>query len=133
MGMFDWVRCGCLHTHDPRVDTHTTYQTKDLDCCLDDYWVDPAGQIWRVDYSGTHDYVEEPPEEVERARLERRWLPPFTPVPNGNHGRVRPLNLTRTILIYPAQWKHPKPDHSDWPEYELTFRDGKVILIQCLK
>jgi hypothetical protein len=133
MGMFDWVRCGCVHTRDPRVNTLTSYQTKDLDCCLDDYWVDPAGRMWRIDYSGTHDYVEESPADLERARAEKAWLPPFRPVPNGNRGRVVPHRLTRSITIYPSRWDRPKPDHSDWPEYELTFRDGELILFQCLK
>lgn len=131
MGMFDWVRCAA--PLDCRVDRATSYQTKDLDCCLDDYWVDPRGLLWRVDYSGTHDYIEEPAEEIERARAEKKWLPPFRPVPNGNHGRVLPHRLTRTIRIYASEWKHPKPDHSDWPEYELVFRDGELILVQILR
>lgn len=131
MGLFDYLRCAA--PLDARVDRNTSYQTKDLDCCLDDYWVDPVGQLWRIDYSDTHDYVEETVEDLEQARAEKIWLPPFRPVPNGNRGRVRAHRLTRSIRVHPSFWAHPKPDHSDWPEYELTFRDGELVLIQCLK
>jgi len=131
MGMFDWLRCAA--GLDDRVDESTLYQTKDLDCCLETYWVDPSGKLWKIDESGTYDIVEEPEEEIMAARERKEWLPPFHPVPNGNHGRVMPYLLTRTIRIYPSQWKHPKPDHSDWPEYELVFRDGQLILVQTLR
>lgn len=131
MGMFDWVRCAA--SLDSRVDSFTVYQTKDLDCCMDTYWVDPQGRLWRIDESGTYDIVEEDAESILEARENREWLPPFHPVPNGNHGRVIPYRLTCTVRIYPSQWKHPKPDHSDWPEYELVFRDGELILVQILR
>lgn len=131
MGMFDWVRCAA--PLDSRVDSSTVYQTKDLDCCMDTYWVDPHGCLWRIDESGTYDIVEEDAESILEARENREWLPPFYPVPNGNHGRVAPYRLTRTVRIYPSQWNHTKPDHSDWPEFELVFRDGELILVQTLR
>lgn len=131
MGMFDYLRCGVKL--DDRVGPNTSYQTKDLDCCLDDYWVDPAGYLWRVDTSGTYDFEEATEEELAKAREAKQWLPPFTPVPNNNHGRIHPVDLTRSIRIHASMWKHPKPDHSDWPEFELTFRDGKLILVQVVR
>lgn len=130
MGLFDWLRCAA--PLDDRVDATDVFQTKDLDCCMDTYWVDPHGHLWRIDESGTYDIVEESAEDILRARENQEWLPPFRPVPNGNHGKVTPHLLTRTVRIYAAEWLHPKPDHSDWPEYELVFRDGKLILVQTL-
>lgn len=131
MGMFDWVRCSA--SLDDRVSPSDIFQTKDLDCCLETYWVDPSGRLWYIDESGTYDFHEESEEDILAARERKEWLAPFRPVPNGNHGKVLPCRLTRTVRIYPSQWKHPKPDHSDWPEYELVFRDGELILIQTIR
>lgn len=134
MGMFDWVRCGAKL--DGRVGPRDIFQTKDIDCCMDTYWVDPAGRLWRVDQSGTYDIVEESEEDIRKARENREWLAPFRPVPNGNHGRVVPVTLTRTVRIYPSDWRSKLKDtlhHSDWPEYELVFRDGELILVQIVR
>lgn len=134
MGMFDWVRCSA--TLDDRVGSKDVFQTKDLDCCMDIYWIDPSGRLWRTDESNTYDIVEESAEDIFKARENREWLPPFRPVPNGQHGRVIPYRLTRTICIYPSNWQSKVKDklhHSDWPEYELTFRDGELILIQTIR
>jgi hypothetical protein len=134
MGLFDWVRCSA--PLDDRVGPQDIFQCKDLDCCMETYWVDPAGHLWQLDESGTYDIVEEDPEDVLKARENREWLPPFHPVPNGNHGKVVPHRLTRTICIYPSDWRSKLKDklhYSDWPEYELTFRDGKLILVQTIR
>ena len=133
MGMFDWVRCGVRL--DDRVGPQDVFQCRDLDCCMDTYWIDPVGQLWRTDESNTYDMVEESEEDIRRARENREWLPPFRPVPNGNHGRVIPHRLTRTIKIYPSDWRSKCSDSlhfSDWPEYELVFRDGELILVQII-
>lgn len=131
MGMFDWVRCSA--TLDNRVGPSDIFQTKDLDRCLETFWIDPRGRLWRIDESGTYDFHEESEEDILSARERKEWLAPFRPVPNGNHGKVTPHYLTHTIRMYPSQWKHPKPDHSDWPEYELVFRDGELILVQTIR
>ena len=134
MGMFDFIRCGARL--DDRVGPKDVFQTKDLDCCMDTYWIDPSGRLWRTDESGTYDIVEESAEDIFKARANRQWLAPFRPVPNGQHGRVIPHRLTRTIRIYPSDWRSKVKDrlyHSDWPEYELTFRDGELILVQTIR
>jgi hypothetical protein len=128
MGLFDWVRCGARL--DDRVGPQDVFQTKDLNCCMDTYWIDPAGHLWHLDESDTYDIFEEDEENLRKARENRKWLPPFYPVPNGIHGKVVPHRLTRTILMYPSDWKTKCMYNSDWPEYELTFRDGKLILVQ---
>ena len=134
MGMFDYVRCAA--PLDDRVGPEDVFLCKDLDCCMETYWVDPAGHLWRLDESDPYDIVEESEEDIRLARESRQWLPPFRPVPNGNHGQVLPHRLTRTITIYPADWRSKVKDklhHSDWPEYELTFRDGELILVQVVQ
>jgi hypothetical protein len=132
--MFDYVRCAA--PLDDRVGPQDVFQCKDLDCCMETYWVDPDGHLWRLDESETYDIVEEDPEDVLKARENREWLPPFRPVLNGNHGRICPERLTRTVTIYPANWRSKVRDklrHSDWPTYELTFRDGELILVQVIR
>ena len=132
--MFDYVRCAA--PLDDRVGPQDVFQCKDLDCCMETYWVDPDGHLWRLDESETYDIVEEDPEDVLKARENREWLPPFRPVLNGNHGRICPERLTRTVTIYPANWRSKVRDklrHSDWPTYELTFRDGELLLVQVIR
>lgn len=134
MGMFDFVRCGARL--DDRVGPRDIFQSKDLECCLETYWIDPSGRLWRTDESGTYDLFEESEEDIIAARERKEWLPPFRPIPNGNHGKVFPYLLTRTIRIYPSDWRSKVKDklhHSDWPEYELTFRDGELILVQTIR
>ena len=134
MGMFDWVRCAA--PLDDRVGLEDVFQCKDLDCCMDTYWVDPTGRLWRVDESGTYDIMEESEEDIRQARENKQWLPPFRPVPNGKHGKILPHRLTRTITIYPSDWRSKVKDklyHSDWPEYELVFRDGELVLVQIIR
>jgi hypothetical protein len=134
MGLFDFLRCAA--PLDDRVGSEEVFQTKDLDCCMETYWVDPSGRLWRLDESATYDIVEENEEELRRARENREWLSPFHLVRNGNHGKVIPHRLTRTIRIYPSDWRSKVKDklhYSDWPEYELTFRDGELILVQLIK
>ena len=77
MGMFDEIRSsyqgllGC-------------FQTKDLDNYLLHFYLDPAGVLWRVDYTGT--------QTVHLGET-------CTPIPNGNRGRVYPTYITRTITV----------------------------------
>jgi hypothetical protein len=133
MGLFDYVRCAA--PLDDRVGINDVFQTKDLDCCMKNYWIDPAGYLWQKDNADTYDIIEESEESLFKARQNREWLPPFRPVLNGNHGRVYPERLTRTVTIYPANWRSKVRDklrHSDWPTYELVFRDGKLILLRIL-
>lgn len=133
MGLFDWVRCAA--PLDSRVNSQDIFQTKSLDCCMSMYWIDPSGQLWQIDESGTYDFVEESEENINNAIEKKKWFPSFYTRPNGAHGKVRAHHATQTISIYPSDWRSKLKDklyHSDWPEYDLTFRNGKLILFQIL-
>jgi hypothetical protein len=114
MGMFDTVRSsydlgpGWLNKE---------LQTKDLDCCMAEYWISPAGQLFELDYSYTHDFVDVPEEE--------RSVPwrTFEPVPNGNHGRVKPVFAFKVVELYPAKWD---AHYSKWPSCHVHFWDGMI-------
>jgi len=54
MGMFDTVRS----SYDLGPGFQKDLQTKDLDCCMNEYWIDPSGRLFEIDFSGTHDFLE---------------------------------------------------------------------------
>jgi hypothetical protein len=114
MGMFDTVRSSYdLGPGFYRKDL----QTKDLDCCMNEYWIDPSGRLFEVDYSGTHDFVDIPEEERVRP-----WNV-FKTVPNGNRGKVKPVYLFKVIEVYPSIWDCK---YAAYPRQFIYFRDGII-------
>ena len=84
-----------------------------------EYWLDPNGQLFEIDYSGTQDYVDVP--EEERAAP---W-DTFKIVPNGNRGKIKPVFVTTTIEVYPTVWQcHYAP----YPRQYITFIGGKLCM-----
>ena len=117
MGMFDTVRS----SYDLGPGFSKDLQTKDLECCMCEYWISPAGELFEVDYSGTHDFVDVPKEE--------RTTPwnLFKTVPNGRHGVVRPVSIFKVIEIYPAKWD---AYYAPFPRKLILFDNG---IIQSVK
>ena len=113
MGMFDWFRSS-YDLGEPF--TETVCQSKTFNeryrGFLDFYWLDPSGRLWIRDDKNTHDMVESDEE-----------LLGFYFVTNGSHGKVKPCQLSKTVVVYPqeydGQWQ-------DWPECSLTFLKGKL-------
>jgi len=119
MGMFDYVRSSYdLGEHF----TNTRCQTKDIDNTMTDYWLSPSGQLYIIDYSHTADFVEL--KEGDEGYNAEVPLFNFQWIPNGNHGKVSPLYLTRYVSIYPEGWKG---DWHDWPTLKLHFKYGKLM------
>lgn len=114
MGMFDTVRSS--YDLGPGY-LNRNLQTKDLDCCMAEYWIDPAGRLFEIDYSHTHDFVDVPEEERSAP-----WNI-FEAVPNGKHGKITPVYLFRTIEVYPAEWG---AHYSKWPSCTILFVDGII-------
>jgi hypothetical protein len=116
MGMFDTVRSsydlgpGWLNKE---------LQTKDLDCCMAEYWISPAGQLFELDYSGTHDFEETPIEN----KPTRFPLTGFKWVPNGNRGKVHPVFAFKVVELYPAKWD---AHYAKWPSCHVHFWDGMI-------
>lgn len=99
MGMFDSMR----------YDGHEL-QTKELDCFMSRYWIDPAGYLWKVDYSGTSEIVRETP---------ATGLWPLKRVPTGEKGRVKHVPLTGSVRAY----------NGDGIDYDLIFFKGRLVLV----
>ena len=106
--------------------TNLQCQTKDIEDgiggTMTQYWLAPDGQLYWIDYSHTADFVElkEGDEGYQEGRLS---MLNFQWIPNGTHGRVRPMNLTKYITVYPEQWDG---EWEHWPECRIHFKDGKL-------
>lgn len=124
MGLFDYVR-NTDHRLGPQF-YFTTLHTKDLDCLMHQYWISPIGQLFEIDTKMTVDLVDNPSFNEELQIAHKEWIPPYIYVPNGNHGKVRPCYITKTVEVYPEIWNG---EHKDWPTRILVFRFGKIEYI----
>ena len=107
--------------------TDTTLHTKDVEDGMGgtmiQYWLSPGGQLYLIDYSRTADFVELKEGDEGFHREWKRHFLNFQWIPNGNHGRVRPTNLTKYITVYPESWDG---EWEDWPECSIHFKNGKL-------
>ena len=123
MGMMDFVRS----SYDLGEQfTNTRCQTKDIEeygigGTMSQYWINPDGQLCLIDYSHTADFIEF--KEGDEGYDDKREWSNFQWVPNGTHGKVRPWNITKYIVIYPEQWDG---EWEHWPECRIHFKDGKL-------
>lgn len=100
-------------------------QTKDLECLMNEYWISPAGQLFEIMYDQTADFMElgedDPHYDHQRGYLNFFW------VPNGRHGKVRPIHICKTVEIYPAKWD---AYYAKWPSCHVHFWNGIVRLVE---
>ena len=102
MSMFDTVRSS--HPELPGL-----FQTKDLDSCMFDFYLDRVGVLWRIDYTGTFSI-----DFTVGAKLRS--------IPNGNRGRVYPTYITKDIRVVRDRCS---PDGlSELYTYQLHFVEG---------
>jgi len=118
MGMFDTVRSS--YDLGPGYN-NKELQTKDLDCCMNDYWIDPAGQLFEIDYSSTADFVELA-EGDDGYNSDRKYLN-FKWIPNGLHGKIKPVYIFKIIEVYPAVFDG---HYSKWPSCHILFKNGII-------
>ena len=128
MGMYDYVRSSYYFDEDFRGQC----QTKDIEeygigGTMSQYWISPDGQLYLIDYSHTADFVEL--KEGDEGYSDKMAFLNFRWVPNGTHGKVRPWNITKYVLIYPENWEG---NWEDWPECRIHFVDGKIKNYQNL-
>ena len=103
MGMFDYLRS----SYDLGEQfTDVELQTKDIEDgiggTLTHYWLSPDGVLYYADYSHTADFVEL--KEGDEGYDDKKTFLNFQWIPNGNHGKVSSLYLTRYIEVYPSSW-----------------------------
>ena len=114
MGMFDTIKC----SYNIGELTDVECQSKNIDdwggtCTF--YWVDPSGRLWSPSYAGTYDFVpaDGPFPELGKGKLS--GVKYLDTIPNGNHGRYSPVDMTRCIEIYDTK----------------THADGYVEFVIC--
>ena len=107
MGMFDTIKSSM----DIGELTDVACQTKDMDShggSMSFFWIDPAGNLWRPDYQGTHsiEYIDDDSVSIWN-RIKH--------VKTGVNGKLQRFYITDYITIYDAK----------------TYPDGLTELVYC--
>jgi len=118
MGMYDTFRSS--YDLGPRF-TNVECQTKDLNSFMDYYWMDPSGQLWITDYTGTSE-LQEDPNWVDDGTL-KSALFKYKVKSTGKHGKVKPVELTDYVTVYNYRGNE---SYDDAPLCRLHFVRGKL-------
>ena len=105
MGLYDSVRSSYNLGEDL---TEVELQTKDIGSTMDFYWISPIGQLWSIDVSNTTDFMP----------VDDRIFG-FKLVPNGNRGKVKPVDLTNYIRVYTVK-------DNKFLECKIHFKNGII-------
>ena len=108
-GYYDVVRSSYDLGPGFKKDLHT----KDILCSMCEFWIDPAGKLWSIDFSNTQDY-----ELGDHT---------FKFVRNGVHGRVSPYLFDGSIEVYPAKWP---VYYAATPSCQVTFVGGIIVAVE---
>tara|TARA_B100002019_G_scaffold292547_1_gene316064 strand:+ start:827 stop:1189 length:363 start_codon:yes stop_codon:yes gene_type:complete len=84
-------------------------RTMDLEGFMSYHWIDPRGNLWTVDHTGTYDFED--------------FGEKFKIVKSINHGRVSPFPITKQLELYPAHWT---AHYAPTPSAMVTFVEGHV-------
>lgn len=102
---YDVVRCSYdLGTSFWNRNLHTKELSQTCGC----YWISPAGELFEVDYTGTQEFI-------DGGRIPYR--------PNGQRGKVTPVDITTTIRLQPAKWDCY---YAKCPICHVTLYNGKI-------
>lgn len=115
MGMFDTIRSDYPIFGQP---DDQQLQFKVEDSAMQTFWINRAGELYLIEYSGTQDCEPIPAEELDPKRPWRT----MKIVPNGMHGRVSPCGFWGHLHVYPA-----RPPVGDLEEKVIVFEQGKLI------
>ena len=117
--LFDYIRCSM----DIGFLTNVTCETPCLGGQMMRYWVSPVGQLFVIDYEGTHDFVivsETSPDYDHQYHWRNTSIKP-----NGCRGVVAPVDFTGNITLAPNPNLQPE---MDWQFANLVFVDGMCQL-----
>ena len=107
--------------------TDVELQTKDIECIMSHYWLDPHGYLYSIDYSDTADFIQL--KEGDKGYNSVGKFLNFIWKSNGNKGKVSPCYLTKYIEVYPAQWES---SYDEWPRCRIHFKYGRLIDFEYL-
>lgn len=119
MGMFDTI----INSYKPvgKEFHHVPLQTKSLDSCMDTYWINPNGELYKIDLSGCVEFEENPAynADVDYVRA-GMWISPIISVSTGQHGKVSPYYMTKKIHAYTTT------DDEYWIDVWFYFKLGQL-------
>ena len=128
MGMFDYIRSSYYLGEDFKGQCHTKeIEEYGIGGTMSQYWIAPNGQLYLIDYSHTADFVEL--KEGDEGYEPKKKIFNFRWIPNGTHGKVRPWNITKYVVIYPENWKG---QWEDWPDCRIHFKHGMLLDYEIL-
>ena len=120
MGLFDYLRSSYnLGEQFTNVELHTKDIEEGYSGTMTHFWIDPNGLLWCPDYCGTNTF-EVIPEDDPRYDRKHLFLN-YEWIPTGAHGRLKPHEITKYIVVYPSEWKG---EWEDWPRLKLHFKSG---------
>jgi hypothetical protein len=123
MGMFDYVRSSYdLGEQFTNVELHTKDIEDGIGGTMSQYWIDPHGYLYRIDYSYTADFVEL--KEGDDGYDDQRLFLNFQFRSNGNKGTVTPHMITKYVEVYPSTWNG---EWEDWPRCVIHFKYGRLM------
>lgn len=121
--MFDYVRSSYYFSDDFSGECQTKDIERGIGGTMSHYWISPDGQLYRINYDHTADFVELKEGDDGYEPEPRLGLFNFRWIPNGKRGRVEVMPLTEYVTIYPSNWGGR---WEDWPECRIHFVKGVV-------
>lgn len=112
MGLFDYVRSSYPLLGNP---WDQELQTKDLDNAMLHYWIDPAGQLWEINYQTAFNLEINEDAVTPWGRWD--WIA------NGKHGQVIPCSHTTVARMYSSA---KVGETMQWAEVNVYIKDGKI-------
>ena len=105
--------------------TNVELHTKDIEegysGTMTHFWISPDKVLWCPDYTGTSTFEiiekDDPRYSSKYQFLNYEWIP------TGVHGRFKPHEITKYIVVYPSEWKGA---WEDWPRLKLHFKRGTL-------
>jgi len=123
MGMFDTIRSSYNFGEEFK---YKEYQTKDIEDyiggTLSEYWLDPSGKLWYLEYKDVFQFVID--NSVNNELLKYKLTP------TGTNGKVVPFRLKKYIKIYPGLLNNEI--QSNW-SLLLHFKDGILVEYEKIK
>lgn len=89
-------------------------QTKSLDNIMSNYWISPAGELFKEDLADSMEIVEV--ESVDEDVFPWVWMP------TGKNKKLSPVYHNGSVIVYPGH-----DDDKEYIEACLLFKDGKII------
>lgn len=90
------------------------FQTKDLQCLMDEYWISPSGELFLISYSNCFRAIAN--------EYPKNFLDVLSWESTGLNGCISPCDETGVVNIYTSC-------DGQWKEADLYLKKGRISLI----